>query len=73
MIEMGHEAGHTLSFIDSCLPTCFYSFFLGTSRESFIVLLREETTVTTHNKVMLCVSCFVKFHVTHTDFISLFS
>ena len=73
MIELGHEAGHTLSFIDSLNSTGFIAFFSGNSRDSFIVLLREETTVNTQNKMMLGFSCFMKFHVTHTDFIYLFS
>jgi hypothetical protein len=72
MIELGHESEHTLSFIDSLHSTGFYSFFSVTSRESFISLLREETKVTVHNKTLLCVSRFVKFHVTRTDFIPLF-
>jgi hypothetical protein len=72
MIELGHEAGHTMSFIDSCILQVFIGFFSGTSRENFIVLLREETTNATHNKMTLCVSCFVKFYVTHSGFIPLF-
>jgi len=40
MIELGHEAAHTLSFIDSLNSTGFYSpFFQVPHERGFMVLL----------------------------------